>query len=322
MNSPKPAGYFALTFAKWLFFLMSFAFMVRYAGQALQGRDRAQWVDAASTAATFQAALPFAATAILGALAWRQLLIASGHRIAYRDSARILFRTMIAKYLPGNIGHHVGRGALAKSELGIPLRVTLTTIAQESVLATIATTFVGISFYKAGWSHGAHPEAAANLAPIFALLACFAIGLILLGSFLRKAPDLDASRPNWKKLLLGFAPPSAIVSRVFVTYLASNLLNVLAVVILAYAIASSEAQDIMAVCGAYLLSWIIGFLLPGAPGGLGVREAAFIMMLDERFPPTILLALAISLRVANVFADVLIFLVGLALTRADSGPIR
>lgn len=57
--------------------------------------------------------------------------------------------------------------------------------------------------------------------------------------------------------------------------------------------------------GLFLLSWLAGFLVPVAPGGLGVREAALIALAGTQFPDASLLASVLTLRIASVFGDVL-----------------
>lgn len=55
----------------------------------------------------------------------------------------------------------------------------------------------------------------------------------------------------------------------------------------------------------FLLSWLAGFLVPVAPGGLGVREAALIALASTQFPDAPLLASVLALRIASIFGDVL-----------------
>ena len=62
-----------------------------------------------------------------------------------------------------------------------------------------------------------------------------------------------------------------------------------------------------AVIAAFSLAWAAGFLTPGAPAGLGVREAALVAALGGLLgEPTVLLA-ALALRVVTVLGDTLFF---------------
>jgi hypothetical protein len=73
------------------------------------------------------------------------------------------------------------------------------------------------------------------------------------------------------------------------------------------------------IAGAYLLAWLAGYVLPGASAGIGVREAAFLIlaragsggMVDE---PALLMLMTL-LRLINIFADFLNFTLCMALKR-------
>ncbi|MDP3551417.1 MAG: hypothetical protein Q8R81_13645 [Novosphingobium sp.] len=68
--------------------------------------------------------------------------------------------------------------------------------------------------------------------------------------------------------------------------------------------------------GLFLLAWLAGFLVPIAPGGLGVREAAMLLLGGQTFPAASLLAAVLALRIASIAGDLLFGV--LALTRAGA----
>lgn len=55
----------------------------------------------------------------------------------------------------------------------------------------------------------------------------------------------------------------------------------------------------------FLLAWLAGFLVPIAPGGLGVREATLLALAGAQFPAGPLLACVLALRVASILGDVM-----------------
>ena len=59
-----------------------------------------------------------------------------------------------------------------------------------------------------------------------------------------------------------------------------------------------------AIIGLYLLAWLAGFITPGAPSGLGIREAVMMMFLGDFVSVTILTAAMIMHRVLTVLGDV------------------
>ena len=93
----------------------------------------------------------------------------------------------------------------------------------------------------------------------------------------------------------------------------------------AYAVAAVLVQgavsgfdDSLAVAGAALVAWGAGLVVVIAPGGVGVREAAYVGLLagDDRATAT-LAAAAVTLRVITVFAEVGVLLVA---ARPVPGP--
>jgi glycosyltransferase 2 family protein len=55
--------------------------------------------------------------------------------------------------------------------------------------------------------------------------------------------------------------------------------------------------------GAFASSWILGFVAPGAPAGLGVREAILSAWLTGVLPPTQAVLLIVTLRIATTVGD-------------------
>ncbi len=71
---------------------------------------------------------------------------------------------------------------------------------------------------------------------------------------------------------------------------------------------------------AVALSWVGGFIVIGAPGGFGVREALVLQLLSEGNSDSALLATALAWRACTIFADLAIFAMAWLLSRrlADS----
>ena len=59
-----------------------------------------------------------------------------------------------------------------------------------------------------------------------------------------------------------------------------------------------------AVIGLYLLAWLAGFLTPGAPSGLGVREVVMMMFLGDFVSVSVLAAAMVMHRVLTAVGDV------------------
>jgi hypothetical protein len=67
------------------------------------------------------------------------------------------------------------------------------------------------------------------------------------------------------------------------------------------------------IAGAYLIAWLSGFVVPGAAGGVGIREAVLVAQLGPDFGEAAALAFALLMRLQSVFGDILLLCVSLAM---------
>ena len=56
--------------------------------------------------------------------------------------------------------------------------------------------------------------------------------------------------------------------------------------------------------GGFALAWIVGFITPSAPGGLGVFEAMLLLIFKSNLPEALLIAVALIYRIIVCFSDV------------------
>lgn len=318
MRMKKNAAY---AIARWAFFLASLLFLARFASGVLAGEPDVFAVSPAGWVSVGGSALAFASTAVFLVLGWRSLLAHMSHPLPLAASARVLCITQIAKYLPGNVGHHVGRVALARRSLAVPPTLTAISIAQESALACLASLLVGAAGYA--WQPALKlPFATAAIDVRYGLAIVIGIGLLALGMVNGARHSRLRSRPMLAGLIR-VTPSWPAVRAALPFYLATSLVNGIAVFLAASAVATVHAPDAVLLTGAYALSWMVGFLIPGAPGGLGVRESALILLLGNAYPADTILAISLLSRLATVAADLLIFLAGALLTRRgiDIGAI-
>jgi uncharacterized membrane protein YbhN (UPF0104 family) len=73
-----------------------------------------------------------------------------------------------------------------------------------------------------------------------------------------------------------------------------------------YFLGSFELRDLPTLAAAYSISYAFGFMLPGAPGGLGVREALIVLLTTHMDQSSIVTA-AIVQRLSSILAEALCF---------------
>jgi hypothetical protein len=65
--------------------------------------------------------------------------------------------------------------------------------------------------------------------------------------------------------------------------------------------------------GAFLLAWFIGFITPGAPAGLGVREVVLMFVFRDTLTAFDLLLILVLARIITITGDLLFFCASIAL---------
>ena len=62
------------------------------------------------------------------------------------------------------------------------------------------------------------------------------------------------------------------------------------------------------IIGQYALSWLIGYITVGSPGGIGIREAMMCVILSGLVQENIILASVISYRLINIIGEIIAFI--------------
>jgi uncharacterized membrane protein YbhN (UPF0104 family) len=249
--------------------------------------------------------------------AWQKLLIALGETHDIFRLAAIMAVSQFAKYIPGNILHILGRSALALAH-GIrapALAVSLTVEMALAVLASFAIGGVALALSsqvvplplgrEQGWWFAAVSVA------ILVAVGWPCVGKPLLRGFGRLSSiGVTISRSyNVRAVLMAFAAYSA---------------NYLTIGLGLWTIAQSTGHlahiDYWYLTAVFSLAWAIGFVTPGAPAGLGVREGAMMFMLSGMAPEDATLLLITAARIATLAADAVWFTVGILYFRYREYP--
>lgn len=225
--------------------------------------------------------------------AWRQILALErppGPILGYHA---VYGRTQIAKYLPGNVFHFVGRQLLGQALGHSQAALVLASLLEAALLVALAASL-------------AAPLARPWLGALAWLLPLAAAGgLALLWSGGRLLPE------RWWPLARGAGPPPqrlllALACHAGFFALAAALLWLLA--------AALGAAPTPLVClSALALAWAAGFVMPGSSAGLGVREAVLIVALEDTLGSEAASVLALALRLLTTAGDGVFCLLALLL---------
>ena len=287
----------ALRLVGWLAVALSLAFLAARLGQ-VEALDliAAHWRPLSLAIAC--GAFAYAAAGFLLAEAWRWLLGrgaapscagAAAHHAVYG-------RTQIAKYLPGNCFHFVGR-----QWLGARLGHGQAALAVASVAETLLLIAIALAL--------ALPLAAPWLPPSswpWLLLTATAVTALAWAGW--RWPGRPGRRAI-ARVGPGLARRLAVAACCQLGFFAvSGAL----VWLLAAAMASAPLGPPTAI-GAFALAWVAGLVVPGAAAGIGVREATLTLILAPAVGAEAATGLAIALRLVTTLGDGLFFAAALLL---------
>jgi hypothetical protein len=70
------------------------------------------------------------------------------------------------------------------------------------------------------------------------------------------------------------------------------------------ALGSITPNQILPLLSAFCFAWLMGLVVPGAPGGLGVFEATAIALLDQQLPTGLILTGIALFRLVSILAEI------------------
>ncbi len=240
------------------------------------------------------------------ALPWRAVLaVLGGGRLPTSQVVARYFVGELGKYVPGGVWPVLGRGELA-NRAGVPRPA-----AYGSVLLSLASLYLAAAFVVVAGLPAAVSDqsrwwlGALVLVPlgVFALHPRVVGAVVtLLGRVLRRPVDVVV--PSWREAVL-------LVVRYVPAWLAIGTAT--------WAVARSldPSAQLLDVGTAAVLSWIVGFVVVPVPGGVGVREAAFVAAAGS-LDPGVAAVVAVVARVLFVAVDATGAAIGSLLLRAPA----
>lgn len=291
--------------------------------RSLDWGDLAPYLEWRSAALLVIAATLYAATIPISALAWQQLLASMGEKRPYRRLNAMMLATQIGKYLPGNVGHVVGRVALAVRD-GLRPATVATSLAYEVVLLLLSGVAVGLVAAVLS------PQGTALLPGSIGGRVAFAglvglgglAGVYLAGRFLPRlatAVGLGAFAGHTR------LPSRSALGVACLLYVGAYLAIGGSAAVLADGLRTAAHPGYALLTGAFAIAWIAGFVTPGAPAGIGVREALLMLMLGPSMGTADASLLVLALRLATILGDILCFAAGLPIllgSKQAPGPAK
>ncbi len=236
----------------------------------------------------------------LMAYGWKLILdFFSKNKNNYIQIAKVYAKSNIGKYLPGNVMHYVERNIFA-SKLNLKQKdiafSSIIEIGGVAIVAAILALLFGSNEFVDIFLN------IINKDNLIWLIAAFIVVVILLiiiyikyrKQFIDSIEHLLSRRflgELWKLFLIysTFLCSGGIIYAIICFYL-SNI--------------PFDISIFLLLIASYVIAWVIGFIVPGAPGGIGVREFVIVFTLGSLLGKEVTLSAALIHRLLTVFGDI------------------
>ncbi|MGF1515753.1 MAG: lysylphosphatidylglycerol synthase domain-containing protein [Elainellaceae cyanobacterium] len=252
---------------------------------------------------------------------WGWILRSLAQPVSGSWSTLVYLKTNIAKYLPGNVWHFYGRVMAAKA-VKIPVPVAVMSVVMEALLMAIAALVVALAGNLAENRYGVlqglgllvglaavHPRL---LNPLMQRLAR-AKGKALKGAVFR-----DGAASN--RQVTNVPQPARLTRyplRPLLGELGFLLLRGAGFLVAVRALTPVALDDVPSLLSGFSLAWLLGLVVPGAPGGIGVFEATALALLEPVLPAAVLLGAIALYRLVSTLAEAIGAALAILVARLD-----
>lgn len=231
---------------------------------------------------------------------WTWVLRELNQPVNSQEFIQVYLKTNLAKYIPGNIWHYYGRIVAAKNANVSTGAATLSVLLEPLLMAAAALIIVllGSQFMT---------ETTTIILLIAQLLGLLGVLCVLHPKFLNKATRLlqrikvKKSASNTEQtvpLSLEKYPLRPLLGELGFLGLRST-----GFILTLFALSPLNWSQIPLLLGAFSFAWLLGLVVPGAPGGLGVFEATAIALLQQHFPSAIVISATGLYRLVSILAE-------------------
>ncbi len=239
---------------------------------------------------------------------WRSIISALGQNIAFKRAFWIMSSSQLAKYVPGGIWFALGRVYLGKTE-----KLKGEFIALSVVIETGLTFLVGILlfFFALGLSNRGIIVNFLFIIPIFFLFL-----LALYPPILNKIMNIGLRFMKRPAIELKISYLHLLKLSMF--FLGLWVAQIIGYYFLVDSIMPIPFYRIFSLAAAYTLSWMAGFIVVIAPGGLGVREGMMSILLSPILPMPLAIAVSFISRIWMTVFEIVVFFVGLLVKKMSN----
>lgn len=237
----------------------------------------------------------------LNVTTWKMYLDTfSGQKNSYLETASVYLRSNIAKYLPGNVAHYVGRNVLGK-KMGVKQsNILMATIFEMVCLCVYNIIFALVVSFQNVKSVIDRLVAEQRISVESQILIIIILIIIVAGFLLIVKYRENITCFLNKKVFLTILKTVPI-------YIVTIMITALILAVIFWTILDTPISY-AGVASANSLSWLAGYIVPGAPGGIGIRETILVWLLESEGALEYIMLAAVIFRICLILGDFLSFL--------------
>lgn len=230
----------------------------------------------------------------------------SGKKIPFSSAMPVYTKSNVYKYLPGNVFQYVGRNKLAFDMNISHVDVACATI--FDILFCVFWTGVIAAVLLGSRIAGLLGKYGRNII-IIGAAGVILVTAVLIFVSVRFGDKLKEYLSRYSKAFRKENRKSLMAGIFY--YFVSNIISAAMYFACMRLVMGSSVSlgELTALTGAFMFAWIIGFVTPGAPGGIGIRESVMIFVCGEAYQERIILFVLIT-RLASIIADLAAFAIG------------
>jgi len=208
---------------------------------------------------------------------------------------QVYLRTNLAKYLPGNVWHFYGR-IRAVMAVGVTTGIALLSVVMEPLLMAAAALLIALL----GRQQGNWGWQLLSLLGVLLIIHPRCLNPVLQRVARLKAKALDNGSFQTSHLTIHRYPLGPLLGE-----LGFLGLRGLGFGLTLLALAPIAIDQVPTLLSAFSFAWLLGLIVPGAPGGLGIFEATAIALLGQHYSAGVLLSTVALYRLISVLAETL-----------------
>lgn len=238
---------------------------------------------------------------IFSGLVWIKILNILNCSLTGIPALKVYLITNIAKYLPGNVWHFYGRiNAVIKT--GNSLSVATLSVLLEPLLMAAAALLIALISASFGLIKTASSWQILALQIMALIIVLAGISPPIINPVIKK---LSKSKSETESAILKQYPLIPLLGElIFLLLRGTGFLLVFSAFI------PLSFSSIPLILSVFSFAWLLGLIVPGAPGGMGIFEATAIATLDaHQFPTGIVLSVVALFRIVSILAEAIAALV-------------